>query len=91
VIQLTVHGILAAMALGIKWPGRDASSVKINSAWNYTCTPLYVFMVLCSDKHGNYCTVHSESHCARRLQYVDLVVSIEVAIEMCCCFTVFSC
>jgi hypothetical protein len=36
-------------------------------------------------------TVHSESRCALMLQYVDLVVSIEVAVEVCCCFTVFSC
>jgi hypothetical protein len=27
-------------------------------------------------------TVRSESHCALRLQYVDLVVSIEVAVEV---------
>jgi hypothetical protein len=36
-------------------------------------------------------TVRSESRCALRLQYVELVVSIEVAVEGCCCFTVFSC
>jgi hypothetical protein len=36
-------------------------------------------------------TVRSESRCAFRLRYVDLVVSIEVAVEVCCCFTVFSC
>jgi hypothetical protein len=36
-------------------------------------------------------TVRSESRCALRLRYVDLVVSIEVAFEVCCCFTVFSC
>jgi hypothetical protein len=36
-------------------------------------------------------TVRSESHSALRLRYVDLVVSIEVAVEVCCCFTVFSC
>jgi hypothetical protein len=36
-------------------------------------------------------TVRSESPCALRLRYVDLVVSIEVAVEMCCCVTVFSC
>jgi hypothetical protein len=36
-------------------------------------------------------TVHSESCCALRLWYVDLDVSIEFAVEMCCCFTVFSC
>jgi hypothetical protein len=35
--------------------------------------------------------VRSESHCALRLRYVDLVVSTEVAVEVCCCFTVFSC
>jgi hypothetical protein len=27
-------------------------------------------------------TVHSESHCTLRLRYVDLVVSIEVAVEV---------
>jgi hypothetical protein len=36
-------------------------------------------------------TVRSESRCALRLRYVDLVVSIEVAVAVCCCFTVFSC
>jgi hypothetical protein len=36
-------------------------------------------------------TVRSESRCALRLRYVDLIVSIEVAIEVCCCFTEFSC
>jgi hypothetical protein len=36
-------------------------------------------------------TVRSESYCVLRLWYVDLVVSIEAAAEVCCCFTVFSC
>jgi hypothetical protein len=36
-------------------------------------------------------TVRSESRCALRLRYVDMVVSIAVTIEVCCCFTVFSC
>jgi hypothetical protein len=36
-------------------------------------------------------TVRSESRCALRLRYVDLVVSIEVSVEVCCCFAVFSC
>jgi hypothetical protein len=36
-------------------------------------------------------TVRSESRCTLRLRYVELVVSIEVAVEVCCCFTVFSC
>jgi hypothetical protein len=35
--------------------------------------------------------VRSESRCALRLRYVDLVVSIEVTIEVCCSFTVFGC
>jgi hypothetical protein len=35
-------------------------------------------------------TVCSQSRCALRLRYVDLVVSIEAAVEVCCCFTVFS-
>jgi hypothetical protein len=38
-----------------------------------------------------YSAVRSESRCALRLRYVDLVVSIEVAVEVFCCFTVFSC
>jgi hypothetical protein len=37
------------------------------------------------------CTVRSESRCILRLRYVDLVASIEVVVEVCCCFTVFSC
>jgi hypothetical protein len=36
-------------------------------------------------------TVRSESRCAIRLRYVDLVVSIEVAAVVCFCLTVFSC
>jgi hypothetical protein len=36
-------------------------------------------------------TVHSESCCALRLRYVDMVVSIEVAVKVCCCFAVLSC
>jgi hypothetical protein len=62
---------------------------------------LYAFMVpfyhLCVGSHClltfilNFYTVRLESHCACRLWYVDLVVSIEVAVEVCCCFTVFSC
>jgi hypothetical protein len=34
--------------------------------------------------------VRSESFCALWLRYVDLVFSIEVAVKLCCCFTVFS-
>jgi hypothetical protein len=33
----------------------------------------------------------SEGRRALRLQYVDLVVSIEVTVEVCCCFTVLIC
>jgi hypothetical protein len=36
-------------------------------------------------------TVHMESRYALRLRYVDLVVSVEVAVEVCCCFAVFGC
>jgi hypothetical protein len=36
-------------------------------------------------------TMRSESRCALRLRYIDLVVSSEVAVEVCCFFTVFSC
>jgi hypothetical protein len=41
--------------------------------------------------HTHTHTVCSKSYCALRLQYVHLVVSIEVAVEVCCCLTVFSC
>jgi hypothetical protein len=34
-------------------------------------------------------TVRSESRCALRLRYVDLVVSNEVAVKVCCCSTAF--
>jgi hypothetical protein len=45
-----------------------------------------------TDDPCNYnATVLSESRCVVRLRYVDLVISIEVAVEVCCCFTVFSC
>jgi hypothetical protein len=36
-------------------------------------------------------TVRSESRCELGLRYVDLVVSTEVAVEVCCCFTICSC
>jgi hypothetical protein len=38
---------------------------------------------------GFVSTVLSESRCALMLRYVDLVVSIEVAVKVCCCSTVF--
>jgi non-canonical (house-cleaning) NTP pyrophosphatase len=34
-------------------------------------------------------TLRLESRCALRLRYVDLVVGIEVAVVVWCCFTVF--
>jgi hypothetical protein len=35
-------------------------------------------------------TVRLESHYALRLRYVDFIVSVEVAVEVCCYLTVFS-
>jgi hypothetical protein len=47
---------------------------------------------LCNDSQPyEDATVRSESRCALRLRYVGLVVSIEVAVAVCCCLTVFSC
>jgi hypothetical protein len=43
------------------------------------------------DFRTGYDTVRSESRCALRLRYADLVVSIEIAVEVCCCFSVLSC
>jgi hypothetical protein len=42
-------------------------------------------------QEAGFYTVRSESRCALRLRYVDMVVSIEVVVEVCRCFTVFSC
>jgi hypothetical protein len=39
---------------------------------------------------GPECTVRSESRCALRLRYVDLVVSIEVAVEGCAVVSLYS-
>jgi hypothetical protein len=38
-----------------------------------------------------YATVRSKVAVRFRQRYVDLVVSIEVAVEVCCCFTVSIC
>jgi hypothetical protein len=51
----------------------------------------YVSIVFVRNQTLPHYTVLSESCCTLRLLYVDLVVSIEVAVEVCCCFTVFSC
>jgi hypothetical protein len=50
----------------------------------------FILVSLCIVTVINY-TVRSEGRCALWLRYVDLVVSIEIAVEVCCCFTVFSC
>jgi hypothetical protein len=55
-----------------------------------TTTPWSYFVSSTSRPHATY-RVRSESRCALRLRYVDLVVSISFAFEVCCCFTVFSC
>jgi hypothetical protein len=70
----------------------------VNSIWNKEGLPdewkesITVPIYKKGDKTdcNNY-TVRSESRCAFRLRYVDFVVSIEVAIEVCCCFIAFSC
>jgi hypothetical protein len=36
-------------------------------------------------------TVLSESRCASRLRYIDQVVGVEAAFEVCCFFVVFGC
>jgi hypothetical protein len=51
---------------------------------------VYVYMAVASGI-CSYGTAHSESRCALRLRYIDLFVNIEVAVAVCCCFTVFSC
>jgi hypothetical protein len=50
----------------------------------------YELNINCSEQRCFY-TVRSESRCALRLRYVKLVVRIEVAVEVCCYLTVFSC
>jgi hypothetical protein len=44
-----------------------------------------------TERSITFYTLRSEIRRALRLRYVDLVVSIEVAVEVCCCFTVLSC
>ena len=48
-------------------------------------------MLLSSCVYSCSSTVRSENHCAIRLRYVELVVSIEVAVEVCCCCVTFRC
>jgi hypothetical protein len=78
-------------------------SCRVKNEWSHTFTPSIRLRGLWKDKYtftfnSNRLvvavaknTVRSESRCALRLRYVDLVVSIEVFVEVCCCFTVFSC
>jgi hypothetical protein len=54
----------------------------------YKVNLYYNDLVSNADSSAN--TVRSESRCALWLRYVDLVVIIEVAVEVCCRFTVFS-
>jgi hypothetical protein len=53
----------------------------------------YIFKVRGSAKQQTYIayTVRSESHCALRLRYGHLVVSIGVAVEVSCCCVPFHC
>jgi hypothetical protein len=64
----------------------NADSATINGMWKWWRGSTGYDMLL---QHRS--TVRSESRCALRLRYVHFVVSIEVAVAMCCCFTVFSC
>jgi hypothetical protein len=62
-------------------PSENARSCIADTSWDEVINAFFVFLY----------TTHSESRCALGLQYVHLVVSIEVAVEVCCCSTVFSC
>jgi hypothetical protein len=60
----------------------------IVSSWSSEISKFYlVFMLLF---YCNY-KVCSESRCALRLRYVDLIASMEVVVAVCCYFTAFSC
>jgi hypothetical protein len=73
---------------------RKAEDISI-----YIYIYIYIYMYIYTYTHTHTHThihihIHTvllKSRCALRLLYVDLVVSIEVAIEVCCCFTVLSC
>jgi len=54
-------------------------------SWNKSSDLMHVVMSCPSY------TMCSESHCALRLRYVNLVVSVEVAVEVCCCCVTFHC
>jgi hypothetical protein len=51
----------------------------------------YFKSTTCTSKLFDGYTVRSESRCALSLRCADLVVSIEVAVEACCCCVTFHC
>jgi hypothetical protein len=57
----------------------------------HTYTYIHIYIHTYIHIYTRTYTVRSESCCALTLRSVDLVVSIEFAVEVCCCFTVFSC
>jgi hypothetical protein len=64
---------------------------------SYFCLRILVFLTVveCYNIHSPWLsatyTVRSESHCALGLRYVDLVVGIEIAVEVCCCCVTLHC
>jgi hypothetical protein len=50
-----------------------------------TCDVGYQSIIITRDS-----TVRSECRCKLRVRYVDMIISIDVAVTVCCCFTVFS-
>jgi hypothetical protein len=54
-IQPPIQWVPGALSLGVKWLGCEAdhsppSSAEVKTAWSYTYTPEYAFMVWCSVK-----------------------------------------
>jgi len=60
--QFPMEWVPGAISLRVKRPGRETdhsppSSAEVNTAWNYTSTPQYVFMAWCLVKKRDNLTL----------------------------------
>jgi hypothetical protein len=72
-------------------PSVAGSCITLTYLTSYWTANRAMIEGICNEFLSKYYTVLSKSRCALRLRYVDLVASNEVAVEVCCCFIVFSC
>jgi hypothetical protein len=85
-------GVRIKIIIGCQLVCSDSFKVRKRSSTNYFIGVLLdiATVAACTAACG-ISTVRSESHCALTLRYVDLVVSIEVAVEVCCWYVTFQC